>query len=71
MEYENHRSAAMARRKLLPGKIQLWGCEIQVDWADPEPEVDEETMSKVNICQITEVSDFYGIFHLFTIKSFN
>lgn len=29
------------------GKIQLWGHDIAVDWADPEPEVDEETMSKV------------------------
>ncbi|XP_023239973.1 probable RNA-binding protein 46 [Centruroides sculpturatus] len=48
VEYENHRAAAMARRKLIPGKIQLWGHEIAVDWAEPEPEVDEETMSKVS-----------------------
>ncbi|UYV65749.1 RBM47 [Cordylochernes scorpioides] len=45
VEYENHRSAAMARRKLIPGKIQLWGHEIAVDWAEPEPQIDEETMS--------------------------
>ncbi|RWS29353.1 APOBEC1 complementation factor-like protein [Leptotrombidium deliense] len=52
VEYENHRGAAMARRKLLPGKIKLWGHDIQVDWADPEPEVDEETMSKVKILYV-------------------
>lgn len=47
VEYESHRSAAMARRKLLPGRIQLWGQPIAVDWAEPEQEVDEEVMSKV------------------------
>lgn len=52
VEYENHRSAAMARRKLIPGKIQLWGHEIAVDWAEPEPEVDEATMSKVTVLYV-------------------
>ncbi|XP_023240018.1 APOBEC1 complementation factor-like isoform X2 [Centruroides sculpturatus] len=52
VEYENHRAAAMARRKLIPGKIQLWGHEIAVDWAEPEPEVDEETMSKVTVLYV-------------------
>uniref|UniRef100_T1J1J1 RRM domain-containing protein n=1 Tax=Strigamia maritima TaxID=126957 RepID=T1J1J1_STRMM len=52
VEYENHRAAAMARRKLIPGKIQLWGHEIAVDWAEPEPEVDEDTMSKVTVLYI-------------------
>jgi Q family heterogeneous nuclear ribonucleoprotein R len=49
VEYESHRSAAMARRKLLPGKIQLWGHQIAVDWAEPEAEVDEDVMSTVKI----------------------
>lgn len=48
VEFQNHRSAAMARRKLIPGRVQLWGYEIQIDWAIPEHDVDEETMSKVN-----------------------
>ncbi|KAJ8366136.1 hypothetical protein SKAU_G00149670 [Synaphobranchus kaupii] len=30
VEYESHRAAAMARRKLLPGRIQLWGHAIAV-----------------------------------------
>lgn len=47
VEYDSHRAAAMARRKLLPGRIQLWGQPIAVDWAEPEQEVDEEVMSKV------------------------
>lgn len=48
IEYESHRAAAIARRNLIPGRIRLWGQAIVVDWAEPEPEVDEETMSKVS-----------------------
>ncbi|XP_006275973.3 APOBEC1 complementation factor isoform X2 [Alligator mississippiensis] len=52
VEYESHRAAAMARRKLLPGRIQLWGHNIAVDWAEPEVEVDEDTMSSVKILYV-------------------
>ncbi|CAL1578448.1 unnamed protein product [Knipowitschia caucasica] len=52
VEYESHRAAAMARRKLLPGRIQLWGHAIAVDWAEPEVEVDEETMATVKILYV-------------------
>uniref|UniRef100_A0A1I8I8I4 RRM domain-containing protein n=1 Tax=Macrostomum lignano TaxID=282301 RepID=A0A1I8I8I4_9PLAT len=45
VEYEHHKAAAMARRKLIPGRIQLWGHQIAVDWAEPEREVDEDIMS--------------------------
>jgi len=47
VEYGTHRAAAMARRKLIPGRIQLWGHQIAVDWAEPEQEVDETIMSRV------------------------
>ncbi|KAM9831592.1 APOBEC1 complementation factor isoform 2-T2 [Neosynchiropus ocellatus] len=52
VEYESHRTAAMARRKLLPGRIQLWGHTIAVDWAEPEVEVDEDTMATVKILYV-------------------
>ncbi|OBS64004.1 hypothetical protein A6R68_07457, partial [Neotoma lepida] len=52
VEYETHRAAAMARRRLLPGRIQLWGHPIAVDWAEPEVEVDEDTMSSVKILYV-------------------
>lgn len=48
VEYENHRAAAMARRKLIPGRIQLWSHQIMVDWAEPEEDVDEEIMKNVS-----------------------
>jgi RNA recognition motif-containing protein len=48
VEYESHRSAAMARRKLMNGRVDLWGHNIAVDWAEPELEVDEEIMAQVS-----------------------
>ena len=56
VEFESHRAAAMARRKLLPGRIQLWGQPVAVDWAEPEQEVDEDVMSKVNTTAVTRCS---------------
>jgi len=52
VEYESHRAAAMARRKLVPGRIQLWNHQIAVDWAEPEQEVDEDIMSRVKILYV-------------------
>lgn len=48
VEYESHRAASMARRVLIPGFVKLFDCAIVVDWATPEPEVDEELMSSVS-----------------------
>uniref|UniRef100_UPI00358FFC58 probable RNA-binding protein 46 n=1 Tax=Myxine glutinosa TaxID=7769 RepID=UPI00358FFC58 len=42
VEYVSHRSAAMARKKLLPGPFHLWGHLLQVDWGNPEREMDPE-----------------------------
>ncbi|NXS83515.1 RBM46 protein, partial [Erpornis zantholeuca] len=52
VEYESHRAAAMARRRLIPGTFQPWGHTIQVDWADPEKVVDEETMQRVKVLYV-------------------
>ena len=47
VEYTSHKAAAMARRKLFSGRLQLWGAEVKVDWAEPEHTVDKDTMAKV------------------------
>lgn len=36
----------------LSGRIQLWGHAIAVDWAEPEVEVDEDTMATVKILYV-------------------
>ncbi|KPP68491.1 putative RNA-binding protein 46 [Scleropages formosus] len=52
VEYASHKAAAMARRKLIPGTYQLWGHTIQVDWAEPEKDVDDETMLRVRVLYV-------------------
>ncbi|XP_073331276.1 probable RNA-binding protein 46 [Pagrus major] len=52
VEYESHKAAAMARRKLIPGTFQLWGHTIQVDWAEPEKDVDVEVMQRVRVLYV-------------------
>ena len=76
VEYETHRAAALARRKLVPGKVFLFGVEVgqvrdlifrpteipnlnscpKVDWAEPEPEVDEEQMKQIKILYVRHLN---------------
>lgn len=52
LEYDTHKSASLAKRKLSTGRIKVWGCDIIVDWADPIEEPDEETMNKVKVLYV-------------------
>ena len=52
VEFENHKKAAVARKKLMSSKIQLWGHTIAVDWAEPEREVEDDVMQGVCSCTI-------------------
>lgn len=47
LDYDSHKSASTAKRKLASGRVKVWNCDIIVDWADPVEEPDEETMAKV------------------------
>ena len=51
LEYESHKAASLAKRRLETGRIKVWSCDIIVDWADPQEEPDDETMSQVRILQ--------------------
>ncbi|XP_054169287.1 APOBEC1 complementation factor-like [Oppia nitens] len=56
VEYETHYDAAMARRRLGSG-FRLWNrWDVRVDWADPEPQVDEEIMNEVKILHVRNVN---------------
>lgn len=48
VEFPSHREAAMVRRQMMREKLSLWGKEICVDWAQPEPEVDRNVMNQVS-----------------------
>uniref|UniRef100_A0A8C7R4M0 RRM domain-containing protein n=1 Tax=Oncorhynchus mykiss TaxID=8022 RepID=A0A8C7R4M0_ONCMY len=49
LEYEDHKSAAQARRRLMSGKVKVWGNPVTVEWADPVDEPDPEIMAKVKV----------------------
>lgn len=49
LEYEDHKSAAQARRRLMSGKVKVWGNPVTVEWADPVAEPDAEVMAKVSL----------------------
>lgn len=48
LEYDSHKAASVAKRRLSAPNYKVWGCDIIVDWADPQEEPDDETMSKVH-----------------------
>ncbi len=48
LEYESHKAASLAKRRLETGRVKVWSCDIIVDWADPQEEPDEETMAQVS-----------------------
>ncbi|CAH2269122.1 jg17337 [Pararge aegeria aegeria] len=52
VEFTSHKAAAMARRELVPGCIKLWDQEVLVDWAEPEPDIDDEQMKKVKVLYV-------------------
>jgi len=57
IEFTDHKSASQARRKLSSPKFNLlFNREIVVEWADMQQDPDEETMSKVKILYVTNLS---------------
>ncbi|XP_075218942.1 heterogeneous nuclear ribonucleoprotein Q-like isoform X5 [Lycorma delicatula] len=56
LEYESHKAASLAKRRLGMGRTKVWGCDIIVDWADPQEEPDSETMSKVKVLYVRNLT---------------
>ncbi|CAB0033908.1 unnamed protein product [Trichogramma brassicae] len=56
LEYESHKAASLAKRRLGTGRMKVWGCDIIVDWADPQEEPDEQTMSKVRVLYVRNLT---------------
>ncbi|KAJ8008911.1 hypothetical protein DPEC_G00083340 [Dallia pectoralis] len=49
LEYDDHKMAAQARRRLMSGKVKVWGNVVTVEWADPIEDPDPEVMAKVKV----------------------
>jgi len=56
LEFESHKAASFAKRRLSSGSVKVWGCDILVDWADPQQEPDEEIMAKVKVVYIRNLT---------------
>ena len=53
IEFIDHKSASMAKRKLQSPRFnRLFNRELVVDWAEQTEEPDEETMSKVKVLYV-------------------
>jgi len=47
LDYDNHKNASAAKRKMESGQVAAWGRQFVVSWAEPQEEPDAETMAKV------------------------
>lgn len=56
LEYDSHKNASAAKRKLTSSGMKIFKCDILVDWADPQEEPDEETMSKVKVLYVRNLT---------------
>lgn len=57
LEFIDHKSASVAKRKLSSSRFnRVFNREIAVDWADPNDEPDEETMAKVKVLYVKNLS---------------
>lgn len=56
LEYMSHKHAYLAKKKLSTTSVKFWGCDIIVDWADPMEEPDDETMAKVKVLYVRNLT---------------
>merc|ERR1712110_27154 len=56
LEYESHKAASLAKRRLETGRVKVWSCDIIVDWADPQEEPDNDTMAGVKVLYVRNLT---------------
>lgn len=47
LEYDTHKNASSAKRKLGNGRCRVWNCDMIIDWADPLDEPSDDVMATV------------------------
>ena len=48
MEFDDHKGASMAKKKIGAGRIRFFNCEVICDWADLQEDPDSDVMSTVS-----------------------
>lgn len=52
LDYANHKMASAALRQMTRARLHIWGLEIILNWAQPQEEPNEETMSRVKVLYV-------------------
>jgi heterogeneous nuclear ribonucleoprotein R len=52
LDYDSHKDASAAKRKMDSGTVTVWGRSFIVNWAEPQEEPDEEVMAKVKVLYV-------------------
>ena len=52
VDFDSHAHASIAKKKFTTGSLQIFGCKVLADWADPQQEPDNNTMSNVKVVYV-------------------
>ncbi|CAF3878664.1 unnamed protein product [Rotaria sordida] len=56
VDFDTHKNASAAKRKLANGRVRVFNRDIAVDWADPDEEPDDDTMSQVKVLYVRNLT---------------
>jgi heterogeneous nuclear ribonucleoprotein R len=56
VDFDTHKNASAAKRKLASARVRVFNRDIAVDWADPDEEPDDVTMSEVKVLYVRNLT---------------
>ncbi|CAF0922874.1 unnamed protein product [Rotaria sp. Silwood1] len=56
VDFDTHKNASVAKRKLGNARVRVFNRDIAVDWADPDEEPDDDTMSQVKVLYVRNLT---------------
>ncbi|CAF1277687.1 unnamed protein product, partial [Adineta ricciae] len=56
VDFDTHKNASAAKRKLANGRARVFNRDIAVDWADPDEDPDEDTMAQVKVLYVRNLT---------------
>lgn len=57
VDFQDHKTASDAKRRLQNGKVRPWNGDLVVDWAEQQEEPDEETMASVKVLYVKNLKE--------------
>ncbi|CAF0769137.1 unnamed protein product [Didymodactylos carnosus] len=60
VDFDTHKNASAAKRKLASSRTRLFNRDVAIDWADPDENPDDETMSKVKVLYVRNLTSDVG-----------